>query len=47
MKSIYEKLEELRATIEFSDDDGINSLYDDPYFEDVIELCKEIVEYIK
>ena len=47
MKHLYEQLDELLNTIKYSDEDDLDDLYDDLYFEDILETCKEIVEYIK
>jgi hypothetical protein len=47
MKHLYQELDELLNTIKYSDDDGLDNLYDDLYFEDILETCKEIVKYIK
>jgi len=47
MKYLYEQLDELLNTIKYSDEDDLDDLYDDLYFEDILETCKEIVEYIK
>lgn len=47
MKYLYQELDELLNTIKYSDDDGLDNLYDDLYFEDILETCKEIVKYIK
>jgi hypothetical protein len=47
MKYLYQQLDELLNTIKYSDDDSLDDLYDDLYFEDILETCKEIVEYIK
>ena len=47
MKHLYQELDELLSTIKYSDDYGLDYLYDDLYFEDILETCKEIAEYIK
>jgi len=48
MKYLYEKLDELLNTIKYAEAAGIEDDYlDDDYFEDVVEACKEIVEYTK
>ena len=47
MKYLYEELDSLLSTIMYSDDDGLADLYDDPYFEDILETCEEIAKYIK
>lgn len=49
MKYLYEKLDELLSTIRYSEAAGIEDAdyLDDDYFEDVVEACKEIVEYTK
>jgi len=31
----------------YSDEDDLDNLYDNLYFEDVLETCKEIAKYIK
>jgi hypothetical protein len=49
MKNLYEQLEELIDTINYSNaagDEDPDYLEDD-YFEDVVEACKEIVKYTK
>jgi hypothetical protein len=49
MKNLYEQLSELINTIEYSHAAGNEEpdYLDNEYFEDVIEACKEIVEYTK
>ena len=49
MKYLYQQLDELLNTIKYSHESGDeNSDYlDDLYFEDIVEVCKEIVEYVK
>ena len=47
MKNLYQELDSLLSTIMYSDDDGLDDLYDDLYFEDILETCKEIVKYIE
>jgi len=49
MKNLYEQLDELIDTIKYSHAAGNEDpdYLDDEYFEDVIEACKEIVEYTK
>ena len=47
LENLYQKLDELLSTIKYSDDYGLDYLYDDLYFEDILETCKEIAEYIK
>jgi hypothetical protein len=49
MKYLYEQLDELLNTIKYAEASGnedADYLKND-YFEDVLEACKEIVEYIK
>ena len=49
MKYLYEQLDELLNTIKYADasgDEDADYLEND-YFEDVLEVCKEIVEYTK
>jgi hypothetical protein len=47
MKHLYQELDSLLSTIMYSDDDGLDKLYDYLYFEDILETCKEIAKYIK
>jgi hypothetical protein len=47
MEHLYEELDSLLSTIMYSDDDGLDDLYNDIYFEDILETCKEIAKYIK
>ena len=47
MKYLYQELDSLLSTIMYSDDDGLDDLYNDLYFEDILETCREIVKYIK
>ena len=48
MKKLYEQLDELIDAIKYLRAAGHEGNYfDDEYFEDVIEACKEIVEYTK
>jgi hypothetical protein len=47
MKHLSQELDSLLSTIMYSDDDGLDDLYNDLYFEDILETCKEIVKYIK
>jgi len=49
MKYLYQQLDELLNTIKYSDaagDEDPDYLEND-YFEDVLETCKEIVEWVK
>ena len=47
MKYLYQELDELLNTIKYSDEDGLDDLRDNLYFEDILETCKEIAEYIE
>ena len=47
MKYLYQELDSLLSTIMYSDDDDLDNLHDNLYFEDVLETCKEIAKYIK
>ena len=49
MKYLYEKLDELIDTIKYSHAVGNETpdYLDDEYFLDVVEACKEIVDYTK
>jgi len=47
MKYLYQQLDELLNTIKYSEYDSLDDISDDLYFEDVLEICKEIVKYIK
>jgi hypothetical protein len=47
MKYLYQELDELLNTIKYSDERGLDDLYDNLYFEDILETCKEIAKYIK
>ena len=49
MKYLYEKLDELIDTIKYSHEAGNETpdYLDDKYFLDVVEACKEIVDYTK
>jgi len=47
MKYLYQELDSLLSTIMYSDEDDLDNLYDNLYFEDVLETCKEIAKYIK
>jgi len=49
MKYLYEKLDELINTIKYSHEAGNETpdYLDDEYFLDVVEACKEIVDYTK
>ncbi len=46
MKYLYQELDELLNTIKYSDEDELNDLRDDLYFEDILKTCKEITEHI-
>jgi len=47
MKYLYEQLDELLNTIKYADRCGNEDAdyLEDDYFIDVLEVCKEIVEY--
>jgi len=47
MKYLYQQLDELLNTIKYSEASGNEDpdYLEDDYFEDVLELCREIVEY--
>ena len=47
MKYLYQELDSLLSTIMYSDEDVLDDLRDDIYFEDVLETCKEIAKYIE
>ena len=49
MKYLYEKLDELLNTIKYAEAAGIEDAdyLDDDYFEDIVEVCKEIVSHAK
>ena len=49
MKYLYQQLDELLNTIKYSHESGDEDpdYLDDLYFEDIVEVCKEIVEYVK
>ena len=49
MENLYEQLEELIDTIKYSQAAGHEDpdYLEDDYFEDIVEACKEIVEYAK
>ena len=47
MKYLYQELDSLLSTIMYSDDDGLDDLRDNLYFEDILETCKEIAKYIE
>ena len=49
MKYLYQQLDELLNTIKYSEASGDEDPYylENDYFEDVLEACKEIVEYAK
>ncbi len=47
MKYLYQELDELLNTIKYSDEDSLDDLRDNLYFEDILETCKEITEYIE
>jgi hypothetical protein len=46
MKYLYQELDELLQALKYSDEDELDDLRDDLYFEDILEICKEITEYI-
>ncbi len=47
MKYLYQQLDELLNTIKYADElDAHDCLYVF-YFEDIVEVCKEIVEHVK
>jgi hypothetical protein len=47
MKYLYQQLDELLNTIKYSEASGNEDpdYLENDYFEDVVELCREIVEY--
>ncbi len=47
MKYLYQQLDELLNTIKYSEASGNEDpdYLENDYFKDVVELCKEIVEY--
>ena len=47
MENLYEQLEELIGTIKYSHAAGDESpdYLENDYFENIVEACKEIVEY--
>ena len=45
MKNLYQELDSLLSTIMYSDEDDLDDLYDDLYFEDILEKCKEIAKF--
>jgi len=47
MKYLYQQLEELLNTIKYSETSGNEDpdYLENDYFEDVLEVCREIVEY--
>ena len=49
MKYLYQQLDELLNTIKYADRHGDEDpdYLDDLYFEDIVEVCKEIVEHVK
>ena len=47
MKYLYQEIDELLSTIKYSDERGLDDLYDNLYFEDILETCKEIAKYIE
>ena len=47
MKHLYQELDGLLNKIQYSDEDRLDDLYDECYFEDILETCKEISKYIK
>ena len=49
MKYLYEQLDELLNTIKYADASGDEDrdYLEDDYFIDVLEACKEIVEYTR
>ena len=49
MKYLYQQLDELLNTIKYADmsDDEDADYLENDYFEDVLEVCKEIVELTK
>ena len=49
MKYLYQQLDELLNTIKYSEASGDEDpdYLENDYFEDVLEACKEIVEYAK
>lgn len=49
MKYLYQQLDELLNTIKYADVSGDEDpdYLDNLYFEDIVEVCKEIVEHVK
>mgnify|MGYP001042532405 CR=1 FL=1 len=47
MKYLYQQLDELLNTIKYADELDAHDYLDDFYFEDIVEVCKEIVEHVK
>ncbi len=49
MKYLYQQLDELLNTIKYADASGDEDpdYLENDYFEDVLEVCKEIVKYTK
>ena len=49
MKYLYQQLDELLNTIKYAEASGDEDpdYLDDLYFEDIVEVCKEIVEHVK
>jgi hypothetical protein len=47
MKYLYQQLDELLNTIKYADASGDEDpdYLENDYFEDVLEVCKEIVKY--
>jgi len=49
MEYLYQQLDELLNTIKYSEASGNEhpDYLEEDYFEDVLEVCREIVEYTK
>ena len=49
MKYLYQQLDKLLNTIKYADASGDEDpdYLENDYFEDVLEVCKEIVKYTK
>ena len=49
MKYLYQQLDELLNTIKYAETSGNEDAdyLENDYFEDVLEACREIVEYTK
>ena len=47
MKYLYQQLDELLNTIKYADELDDHDYLDNIWFDDILETCKEIVEYTK